>query len=472
MNTRLLGSSGFVSALVALAGLVGAVAPAKAQPLGTAFTYQGELSDGGSPAAGTADLRFRLYDAASGGTQVGPTLAANAVSLTSGRFNVSLDFGSVFTGNRLWLEIDVRKPAGSGSFVTLTGRQSVSATPFALYALNPGPQGPQGPAGPQGATGPQGEIGPQGATGPQGVAGPQGPDGPQGLQGLQGPPGTTSWTGLTNIPSGFADGIDNEATYFAGAGLNLTGSVFSLGAHVHSANDITSGLLPVFFGGTGAGNADAARVNLGAAGLTTTNIFQRGQSVLLNTNELGLLLRGTSGQSNDFLQIQDSAGSILARIGSNGSMSVANLTYSTSVTRTASYTYKAFHGTSSGTLWSTGNGLQLGNTGLVEAGVPVNLPDGATITGITFYIYDNSATYQATVALSYSNLQTLTVNNVASAVTANSGTTQTLTMAPNFVVNNNTQGLYLRVFWDGRAAADTIALFGAKITYTVTSPNP
>jgi|GEM_PF-4927993 len=466
MNTRFVGSCRFLSAIFAATGLLFGATTLHAQPLGTAFTYQGELSDGGTPASGTADLRFRLFDAATGGSQVGPTLVANAVSLTTGRFNVSLDFGAVFTGNRLWIEIDVRKPAGSGSFVTLSGRQSVSATPFALYALNPGPQGPQGPAGPQGATGPQGETGPQGATGAQGATGPQGPEGPQG------PAGTTSWTGLTNIPSGFADGIDNDTTYFAGSGLNLTGTVFSLAPHVHSANDITSGLLPVFFGGTGAGNADAARANLGAAGLTTTNIFQRGQSVLLNTNELGLLLRGTSGQSNDFLQIQDSVGSILARIGSNGSMSVANLTYSTAVARTASFSYKAFHGTSSGTLWSTGNGLQLGNTGVVEAGVPVNLPDGATITGVTFYIYDNNATFPATVALSYSNLQTLTINNVSSAVTANSGTTQTISMATNFVVNNNTQGLYLRAFWDGRAAADTIALFGAKITYTVTSPNP
>ena len=41
---------------------------------GTAFTYQGQLNDNGSPADGTYDLRFAIFDAASGGTQQGATL--------------------------------------------------------------------------------------------------------------------------------------------------------------------------------------------------------------------------------------------------------------------------------------------------------------------------------------------------------------------------------------------------------------
>jgi hypothetical protein len=49
---------------VAVAALViGAnVRTAYAVPLGTAFTYQGQLTDGGSAANGTYDLRFILYD--------------------------------------------------------------------------------------------------------------------------------------------------------------------------------------------------------------------------------------------------------------------------------------------------------------------------------------------------------------------------------------------------------------------------
>ncbi|MCA9275763.1 MAG: hypothetical protein KDA29_07040 [Phycisphaerales bacterium] len=35
------------------------------------FTYQGSLNDNGAPANGEYDLIFRLYDAASGGAQLG-----------------------------------------------------------------------------------------------------------------------------------------------------------------------------------------------------------------------------------------------------------------------------------------------------------------------------------------------------------------------------------------------------------------
>ena len=38
---------------------------------GTAFTYQGRLTDGGQPAHGAYDLRFGLYTAQAGGNQVG-----------------------------------------------------------------------------------------------------------------------------------------------------------------------------------------------------------------------------------------------------------------------------------------------------------------------------------------------------------------------------------------------------------------
>lgn len=49
---------------------------------------------------------------------------------------VSLEFGaSAFTGDKRWLEIAVRSPAGSGSFTTLTPRQPLTASPYALKAL-------------------------------------------------------------------------------------------------------------------------------------------------------------------------------------------------------------------------------------------------------------------------------------------------------------------------------------------------
>jgi hypothetical protein len=173
-------------------------------PVGTAFTYQGQLKQASAPLDGSADFQFSLWDAASNGTQIGFTVAVDAVDVAAGLFSVTLDFGAgVFNGEARWLQIAVRSPAGGGLFTTLSPRQPLSVTPYAYFALvgnqgPPGPTGPQGPSGPPGATGPQGpagadgapgQPGPTGATGPPGPMGPEGPTGPTGPTGPQGPPG-------------------------------------------------------------------------------------------------------------------------------------------------------------------------------------------------------------------------------------------------------------------------------------------
>src|SRR5262245_23609818 len=61
---------------------------------GTAFTYQGRLNDGSSPANGNYDMRFYLRNAASGGSPVGNTNTLAPVPASNGLFNVTLDFGS------------------------------------------------------------------------------------------------------------------------------------------------------------------------------------------------------------------------------------------------------------------------------------------------------------------------------------------------------------------------------------------
>ncbi|MCI0365819.1 MAG: collagen-like protein [Phycisphaerales bacterium] len=209
--------------------LLGMSTRAGVTPMGTEFTYQGQLKVAGEPVNDTADLEFRLFDGAGGGAiQIGLTLSAEAIDVSEGLFTIDLDFGvGVFDGDERWLEIAVRSPAGAGDYTTLSPRQKIMAAPYALFALS----GNEGPPGPQGEQGPQGDPGPQGIQGIQGVPGTQGIQGEQGLQGdqgPQGPPGTTSWLGLLDIPAGFADGIDNGATYSAGSGLVLSGSVFSI----------------------------------------------------------------------------------------------------------------------------------------------------------------------------------------------------------------------------------------------------
>jgi len=107
-------------------------------PLGTAFTYQGQLKQGGNPVNGTCDFQFSLWDAASGGAQVGSTLTKSSVTLDAGNFSVDLDFGAnAFRGYARYLQIAMRCPTGSGSYTTLSGRVSLTAAPYA-HSLRPG----------------------------------------------------------------------------------------------------------------------------------------------------------------------------------------------------------------------------------------------------------------------------------------------------------------------------------------------
>jgi photosystem II stability/assembly factor-like uncharacterized protein len=103
---------------------------------GTAFIYQGKLSDGGAPAAGNYDFQFSIYRTTNtpGVIFAGP-ITNSAVAVSNGLFTVSLDFGSnVFFGPPRWLDIGVRTNGSSGAFTTLSPRQPLLPAPYAIFA--------------------------------------------------------------------------------------------------------------------------------------------------------------------------------------------------------------------------------------------------------------------------------------------------------------------------------------------------
>jgi hypothetical protein len=106
-------------------------------PVGTGFTYQGRLEDGGSLADGAYDFQFSLFDAAAAGIQIGSTITLTDVTVAEGLFSVDVDFGtSAFGGGARWLEIAVRPGASTGVFMTLTPRQELSPAPYAMAMPN------------------------------------------------------------------------------------------------------------------------------------------------------------------------------------------------------------------------------------------------------------------------------------------------------------------------------------------------
>ena len=93
--------------------------------------------DAGASANGNYDLQFTLKNSLTAGSTVGTPQAVSPVTAVNGIFSVTLDFGSLsFDGSDRWVELAVR-PAGSvTSYTVLAPRQRLTATPYALRALN------------------------------------------------------------------------------------------------------------------------------------------------------------------------------------------------------------------------------------------------------------------------------------------------------------------------------------------------
>src|ERR1700735_3695114 len=110
------------------ASLLLALPAAYADPQTTAFTYQGSLTSGGQPANGNFDLTFKLFDAVTGGNQLG-SITMSAFPVVNGKFTTDLDFPGQFTGEQTWVEVTVGAQ-------TLSPRQPVNTVPVAQFALS------------------------------------------------------------------------------------------------------------------------------------------------------------------------------------------------------------------------------------------------------------------------------------------------------------------------------------------------
>jgi Chaperone of endosialidase len=110
---------------VLAAALLGQFGPAAAQT-DTTFTYQGHLAAGGVPASGPHNIDVGLWDAASGGSQIGSLQSFPAHPVAEGGFTLELDFGAdAFDNTNRWLEITVNA-------ITLSPRQPVTRAPYAI----------------------------------------------------------------------------------------------------------------------------------------------------------------------------------------------------------------------------------------------------------------------------------------------------------------------------------------------------
>ncbi|MCI0397074.1 MAG: hypothetical protein L0332_00315 [Chloroflexi bacterium] len=299
-------------------------------PLGAGFTFQGRLLDDGIPIDGLCDLRFKLFDAAAGGSQLGVSHTVNNVNVEDGLFTATVNagnqFGSnAFTGEARWLEALVGCPAGGGVYYVLSPRYPLEAAPYALSirpgavisgalpggtglsAYNPGSGGTalygeghtfgvQGVSTAAGGIGVQGtgSTGMIGSGGPYGIIGSASDAGGYGVLGTAvatsgashgvvgssaSPNGTGVW-GTNSSTGGFAYGVFGEITSVSGVGVGVFGRAPFYG---------------IFGEATGNG--------VGAIGRATTGLGVYGEGV---TGVMGAAV-GTSGANYGVYGISNSA---------------------------------------------------------------------------------------------------------------------------------------------------------------------
>jgi hypothetical protein len=245
--------------------------------------------------------------------------------------------------------------------------------------LNRGAQGLQGIAGTIGPDGPQGPSG--GPAGPQGPSG--GPAGPQGPNGSGGPAGSQGPSGVASCPNGpclslqaASPGVSETGnTNISGnsiIGNNLTvggSALFQNGADSTTAFQIQNaagtsnlfvadtvnsliGIGTAFPGYTldvqAGGNINAGTAlyvggvqvctSIGCIGGGGGNDIQNGTSLQTNanfniqsadTNSVGAVIEGASGQAADLLDLQDGNGTNVVRVGSTGDTLIEPSTDST-----------------------------------------------------------------------------------------------------------------------------------------------
>jgi len=137
-------SRGFTNLLLLL--ILGALLAgnASAQPgaagpqalAGTGFTYQGQLKKANGLVNAVCDFQFSLWDDVSAGVQLGSTQSIAGVNVSAGLFTVQLNgagqFGpAAFNSQGRWVQVGV-KCAGDAVFATLSPRQPLTPTPYAL----------------------------------------------------------------------------------------------------------------------------------------------------------------------------------------------------------------------------------------------------------------------------------------------------------------------------------------------------
>jgi len=236
-----------------------ALAMGSSAALAEPFTFQGYVENAGNPINGNADMTFRVYSAASGGSLLGNEIVQNAWPVADGVFTIDLDagIGLVFDGGPRFLEVEVNGQILSPRLEILPAPLAASANALrgrAVSASAPAsgdvmtwtgtqwaPEAPSGGGGSYSAGAGLALAGTVFSVAPSYQL-------PQACSNGQ----VAKWNGSAWACAADAD---TNTTYSAGTGLSLAGTVFSVNFAGSGAASTAARSDHQHFGATWVGNA-------------------------------------------------------------------------------------------------------------------------------------------------------------------------------------------------------------------------
>lgn len=451
---------------------------------GTAFTYQGSLAKSGSGVTDTCNFSFGLFDASSGGSQIGSSVAKNNVSVNDGKFAVDLDFGSsAFNGDARYLDIQVQC-TGDASMQQLAPRTVLNGTPYALTALDliPGVNvsdsytsgrifGATNTATTGNGAALFGEAHSNNGAGVSGIN----LSADAGGNGVYG--GSDKGVGVygnTSATSGPTWGVYGKSSSSGGTGVYGTAPWYG----VHGKADGVLGVGYGVYGETDAVNGYGVYGESTATSGATWGVYGTSSSSGGKGVSGIAPLYGVYGKSSGVLGVgygiygeTDAVGGY--GVYSNGDAHVEGTLTWKVITSTISIPPAAFTPSTEGYGFDNdGHTLTIGtNTPNVQYWLaPVQLPQGATATKLTFYWTNDSASVNGAVTLYRTDLTGSEVLMAATSTSVSAGpTSSSANINSGQATIDNTQYNYY-IYLLLRQESGAVKLHGVTIEYTVSQP--
>jgi len=456
------------------------------------FNYQGVARDNGGNVLATQAIGLRLSilsGSASGTVEYSETHAVTTNAF--GLFNVAIGGGAIVSGSFAgvswgsdahFVKVEMN-PTGVTPPYQNMGTSQLLSVPYALYAENSGTSGPVGPTGATGADGTQWTTG-------TGLAPWPADEGDLYFNTSTGEVSQViaeSWTSIGNImgsngatgPTGatgpLVAGNTNETLRHNGSSWQASGVLTNNGTNVGIGASTPTEKLDV--------NGNIAVTGSGRSIFAPNGTFN-----VSSASGIDMIIDNDNNSTNSSLKIKRNADGleIIFEAKENGDVEVeggievgGEYAYASSKTHYQSFPSSAFSATKPGSYTFGQSSIASindrygvfvsGGTSLGYADAALNLPDGATVTEIKAWIWDNDATKPVRVQLYAVTLGTDDGSPVSSSAESDVATAmasiQEVTVPVNLVIDNSTQA-YQLIFTGGQANEET-RLYNVRITYTV-----